>query len=138
MYDLHAAKQTKYTNIQFKEEAKCQVNKNNDYLWCEALAYSSQEEVSGPCYIAAMAAKKDVPVHLKSCQTWPGSLLLLSKRLDTYKLSKVSVRNLKARLHWRFYLDENVGVLATVSMFVVMDVYDSQGKQIHAPWDVTF
>ena len=46
--------------------------------------------------------------------------------------------HLKARLHWRFYLDENVGVLATVSMFVVMDVYDSQGKQIHAPWDVTF
>ena len=44
----------------------------------------------------------------------------------------------KAHLHWRFYLDENVGVLATVSMFVVMDVYDSQGKQIHAPWDVTF
>ena len=43
---------------------------------------------------------------------------------------------LKARLHWRFYLDENVGVLATVSMFVVMDVYDSQGKQIHAPWGV--
>ena len=33
-------------------------------------------------------------------------------------------------------LDENVGVLATVSMFVVMDVYDSQGKQIHAPWGV--
>ena len=46
--------------------------------------------------------------------------------------------SVKAPLHWRFYLDENVGVLATVSMFVVMDVYDSQGKQIHAPWDVTF
>ena len=41
----------------------------------------------------------------------------------------------KARLHWRFYLDENVSVLATVSMFVVMDVYDSHGKQIHQPWD---
>ena len=36
----------------------------------------------------------------------------------------------------RFDLDENVGILATVSMFVVMDVYDSQGKQIHAPWGV--
>ena len=43
--------------------------------------------------------------------------------------------HLKARLHWRFYLDENVSVLATVSMFVVMDVYDSHGKQIHQPWD---
>ena len=35
----------------------------------------------------------------------------------------------KVRLHWRFYLEKNVGILATVSMFVVMDVYDSQGKQ---------
>ena len=45
------------------------------------------------------------------------------------------MQTLKARLHWRFYLDENVSVLATVSMFVVMDVYDSHGKQIHQPWD---
>ena len=44
-------------------------------------------------------------------------------------------KDLKARLHWRFYLDENVSILATVSMFVVMDVYDSHGKQIHQPWD---
>ena len=44
--------------------------------------------------------------------------------------------DLKARLHWSFYLDENIGVLATVSMFVIMDVYDSRGKQIHQPWDV--
>ena len=55
-----------------------------------------------------------------------------------FKPCRPKVFQLKARLHWRFYLDENVGVLATVSMFVVMDVYDSQGKQIHAPWDVTF
>ena len=51
-------------------------------------------------------------------------------------VSAVSGLFLKARLHWRFYLNENVGILATVSMFVVMDVYDSQGKQIHAPWGV--
>ena len=38
-------------------------------------------------------------------------------------------KDLKARLHWRFYLDENVSILATVSMFVVMDVYDSHGKK---------
>ena len=45
--------------------------------------------------------------------------------LVTFKI----VFSLKACLHWHFYLDKNIGVLATVSMFVVMDVYDSQGKQ---------
>ena len=57
-------------------------------------------------------------------------LFLFASKLHVHHWS------LKACLHWRFYLDKNVGVLATVSMFVVMDVYDSQGKQIHAPWGV--
>ena len=64
----------------------------------------------------------------------------LNPWLRRFKLGRQScwfqiLQRLKAHLHWRFYLDENVSVLATVSMFVVMDVYDSHGKQIHQPWD---
>ena len=35
-----------------------------------------------------------------------------------------------------FTSTKTLAFLATVSMFVVMDVYDSHGKQIHQPWDV--
>ena len=49
--------------------------------------------------------------------------------MEDAKIGPKESVTVKACLHWRFYLDENVGVLATVSMFVAMDVYDSQGKQ---------